>query len=62
MIAPIVCGGFVLILFFMQYLLSFQVLHSSCCCVAETVIFLFLTVPCVGLQCVIVALPGSTHF
>ena len=33
----------------------------SCCIVAVSVLLLFLTVPCDGLQCVIVVFPGHTH-
>ena len=35
---------------------------SSCWHVAVSVLCLFLTVSWVGLQCVIVAFPGHTHF
>ena len=32
------------------------------CHVTVSILGLFLTVPCIGLQCVIVAFPGHTHF
>ena len=34
----------------------------SCFCVAVSILYLFLMMPWVGLQCVIVAFPGHTHF
>ena len=35
---------------------------SSLCFVTAIVVWLFLMVPCVGLQCVIVVIPDHTHF
>ena len=37
------------------------ILLSYRCIVTITVLWLFLTVPCVGLQCVIVVFPDHTH-
>ena len=37
-------------------------LLSYRCIVTINVLWLFLTVPCVGLQCVIVVFPDHTHF
>ena len=34
---------------------------SPCCCVAIGILFLFIAVPSVGLQCVVVAFPGHTN-
>ena len=55
----------------MHYFVSFLVLLSSWlvallllsygCLVTVNVLLLFLTVPCVGLHCVIVVFPGHTH-
>ena len=77
-LAPIVCGGFVLgSCFVVQYFVSFLVLQlSHCgreswllyfcgilnCHVSVVILCLFLTVPWVGLYCVIVAFPGQTHY
>ena len=36
-------------------------LLSSCCIVTVSVLWLFLTIPLDGLQCVIVVFPGRTH-
>ena len=57
--------------FVMQYLVAIISLRtreldalrkwSSSCCVAVSVLCLFLMVPWVGLQCVIVAFPGHTR-
>ena len=64
-------GSLVSTVVYMQYLVSFLVcnhfnevallLLSSCGHLAVSVLCLFLTVPWVGLQCVIVAFPGHSH-
>ena len=75
--APIDCGDSLFgPCHVVRYLVSFQVISilvgrgdlvpllllSSRCHVAISVLFLFLTVPCVGLQCVILAFPDHNHF
>ena len=57
--------------FALQYFVSLLVLKSSCCgretwllyfCLGTVIVmWLFLTVPWRGLQCVIVVFPGRTH-
>ena len=70
---PIVCGGSVFgICYVLHYLVSFLVLQSSSrgkeswlialIVATVSVVLLFLTVPWVGLQCVIVKFPDHTHF
>ena len=75
-IAPIACRFFVFgPCFVVQYLVSFLVLQSShwgrerwllknCfkCHVTVSALCLFLTVQCVGLQCVIVVFPSHNPF
>ena len=41
---------------------AYTVIWMSCCLVAVNVLWLFLTVPWVGLQCAIVVFPDHTHF
>ena len=53
-------SSFAIILKRMRKLVAWLLL-SYRCTITINVLWLFLTVPCVGLQCVIVVFPGYTH-
>ena len=57
-----VLSSFAIILKRRRKLVALLLLSNRCLVVTANVMWLFLTVPWVGLQCVIVAFPDHTHF